>query len=44
LVEGRAGEDAVELQESAGDGVAKGGFEVPELEAAGDHRGAYFGH
>ena len=33
IVEGRSSEDGVDLQESAGGGVAEGGFEVPEIEA-----------
>jgi hypothetical protein len=43
-IEGWSCEDAVNLQQSAGDGVAKGWLEIPELEAAVGHRGAYFRH
>ena len=44
VVEGFAGEDAVDLEEAASVGVAEGGFHVPEAEADGVHLFAYFGH
>jgi hypothetical protein len=40
----RPGKDAVDLQESASVGIAKGWLDIPELKAVAGHAGAYFGH
>jgi hypothetical protein len=41
---GVANEDAIDLKEPAGGGVAEGGLEVPELEAVLRHGGRHLGH